>query len=157
MTRWLSLEQQRIWRDWITAAQLLDDVLTRELQDAFDMTLSDYEILVRLSESPQRRIRMSELAASVISSRSRLSHQIDRMVSNGLVERQVCDDDRRGQFAVLTDKGMELLEAAAPTHVTGVREHFVDVLTPEEYEALGRAVEKLAAHLDEGNEISKIK
>lgn len=157
MTRWLSLEQQRIWRDWITAAQLLDDVLTRELQDAFDMTLSDYEILVRLSESPQRRIRMSELAASVISSRSRLSHQIDRMVSNGLVERQVCDDDRRGQFAVLTNKGMELLEAAAPTHVTGVREHFVDVLTPEEYEALGRAVEKLAAHLDEGNEISKIK
>mgnify|MGYP006269280707 CR=1 FL=1 len=157
MTRWLSLEQQRIWRDWITAAQLLEDVLTRELQDAFDMTLSDYEILVRLSESPQRRIRMSELAASVISSRSRLSHQIDRMVSNGLVERQVCDDDRRGQFAVLTNKGMELLEAAAPTHVTGVREHFVDVLTPEEYEALGRAVEKLAAHLDEGNEISKIK
>ena len=157
MTRWLSLEQQRIWRDWITAAQLLDDVLTRELQDAFDMTLSDYEILVRLSESPQRRIRMSELAASVISSRSRLSHQIDRMVSNGLVERQVCDDDRRGQFAVLTNEGMELLEAAAPTHVTGVREHFVDVLTPEEYEALGRAVEKLAAHLDEGNEISKIK
>lgn len=157
MTRWLNAKQQRIWRDWLTASQLLEDVLSSELQEAHGLTGSDYEILARLSESPNRRIRMSVLAQQVLVSRSRLSHQIDRLEQAGWVTRQVCEDDKRGQYAVLSNKGWKLLQAAAHTHVTGVRQHFVDQLTDAEYEALGRAVKKIAAHLDEGNEISKAK
>jgi DNA-binding MarR family transcriptional regulator len=157
MTRWLSPEQQRIWRDWLTASQLLEHTLTSELQESHGLTTSDYEILVRLSENPKRRIRMSELAEQVLISRSRLSHQIDRMEAAGFVKREVCDDDRRGQFAVLTDFGWKTLVSAAHSHVTSVRNHFVDILTDAEFNALGKAVKKLAAHVDAGNETSKAK
>ena len=157
MTRWLDEKQQRIWRNYLTATQLLEDVLNKELQSAVGITLGDYEILVRLSESPNRQIRMSELAKQVVISRSRLTHQIDRMEKAGLVKREVCEDDKRGQFAVMTDGGWKLLVEAAHVHVSGVRNHFVDQLTPAEYESLGKAVNKLAVHLDEGNETSKAK
>jgi DNA-binding MarR family transcriptional regulator len=157
MTRWLSSDQQRIWRDWLTASQLLEHVLSSDLQESHGLTTSDYEILVRLSESPDRRVRMSELAEKVLASRSRLSHQIDRLEKAGFVTRAVCDVDRRGQFAVLTDKGWKLLVSAAHTHVTGVRNNFVDILTDAEYAALGKAVKKIAAHLDATNETSKAK
>jgi DNA-binding MarR family transcriptional regulator len=157
MTRWLNEKQQRIWRDWLTASQLLEDELNRELQESFGISGSDYEILARLSDSPLRRIRMSELAKQVLISRSRLSHQIDRMEASGLVTRQVCEDDKRGQFVVMTDQGWKLIVAAAHVHVTGVRKHFVDQLSDAEYEALGKAVKKIATHLDEGNETSKAK
>jgi hypothetical protein len=157
MTRWLNEKQQRIWRDWLTASQLLEDELNRELQESFGISGSDYEILARLSDIPLRRIRMSELAKQVLISRSRLSHQIDRMEASGLVTRQVCEDDKRGQFVVMTDQGWKLIVAAAHVHVTGVRKHFVDQLSDAEYEALGKAVKKIATHLDEGNETSKAK
>ena len=157
MTRWLNEKQQRIWRDWLTASQLLEDELNRELQESFGISGSDYEILARLSDSPLRRIRMSELAKQVLISRSRLSHQIDRMEASGLVSRQVCEDDKRGQFVVMTDQGWKLIVAAAHVHVKGVRKHFVDQLSDAEYEALGKAVKKIATHLDEGNETSKAK
>ena len=91
---------------------------------------------------------MSDLASLTLLSRSRLSHQIDRMEAAGLVSREVCLDDRRGQLAVLTDAGMKALVAAAPDHVEGVRKHFVDVLTDAEYKALGIAAKKIADHLD---------
>ena len=157
MTRWLSAEQQKVWRNWLTASQLLEFTLNNELQESHGLTTSDYEILVRLSEAENRRIRMSELAEQVLISRSRLSHQIDRMQNAGLVIREVCEDDRRGQFAVLTDTGWKALVSAAHSHVTSVRNHFVDILTEAEYAALGKAVKKLAAHLDSGNETSKAK
>ena len=148
MTRWLNKEQQKHWRAYLSMSTMLDEQLSRELQVRFDLTITDYEILVRLSESPSRNIRMSELADQVMLSRSRLSHQIDRMEKAGFVTRQACPDDRRGQLAVLTDKGFKTLEEAAPSHVQGVREHLVDLLSAEEYAALGRAAEKVVAHLD---------
>lgn len=148
MTKWLSKDQQVHWRAWITAANVLPELLSRELQESFGLTINDYEILVRLSEAPNRQIRMSELAQKTLLSRSRLSHQIDRLADRGYVTRQVCEDDRRGQFCALTTKGWETLVAAAPTHVSGVRRHFVDQLTDAEYEALGKALGKIANHLD---------
>lgn len=148
MTRWLSTEQQQYWRAWIAAETLLKARLSRELQDAFNVTLEDYEILVRLSESPERRVRMSELAEKTLSSRSRLSHQIDRMEKQSLVQRAACADDRRGQWAILTDEGWDLLVAAAPTHVEGVRTHLLDQLTDEEFAQLGKSLMKVAAHLE---------
>ena len=148
MTRWLTKEQQVHWRSWITASTVLREQLSGELQEAHGLTITDYEILVRLSESENHAIRMSDLAAKTLLSRSRLSHQIDRMETAGLVTREVCADDRRGQLAVLTNTGMKALAAAAPLHVSGVRKHFVDVLTDAEYQALGTAAKKIADHLD---------
>lgn len=148
MTQWLSEEQQASWRAWLAASVLLADRLNRDLQSRHDLTMADYEILVRLSEAPERRIRMSELARLTLNSRSRLSHQIDRMCAAGLVDRQVCDEDKRGSFAVLTEDGWSALVAAAPDHVNSVREHLVDVLTPAEFAALGTACAKIAERLN---------
>jgi DNA-binding MarR family transcriptional regulator len=147
MTRWLTEDEQRSWRAWIAATQQLHDRLTRDLQAHHGLTMADYEILVRLSEVPDRRMRMSDLAEVTLSSRSRLSHQIDRMVKAGLVERQLCEEDRRGAFASLTDNGWDTLVAAAPDHVESVRTHLVDQLSPKEFSALGAACQKVADHL----------
>lgn len=147
MTRWLTDDQQLAWRAWIAASLLLPDRLSRELQDEAGISLADYEILVHLSESPQRRVRMSELADLTLSSRSRLSHQIDRMSNAGLVDRQPCSEDRRGSFAVLTQDGYDFLVTTAPAHVASVRAHLVDVLTPEEFDVLGRICTKVADRL----------
>ena len=148
MTRWLTKEQQVHWRAWLTASKGLTDQLSRELQEQHGLTITDYEILVCLSESENNSIRMSDLATRTLLSRSRLSHQVDRMESAGLIERQMCPDDRRGQLAVLTKFGSKTLEAAAPDHVMGVRKHLVDLLSCEEYQALGSAAKKIANHLD---------
>jgi len=148
MTKWLTATEQGYWRSWISVTLLLQHQLGRDLQTETGLTLPDYEILVRLSEAPDRRIRMSELADLTLSSRSRLSHQIDRMTKAGLVDRQECTQDRRGFFAVLTDAGYEELVAAAPKHVTSVRRRIVDVLTPEEFAELGRINQKLVDALE---------
>jgi DNA-binding MarR family transcriptional regulator len=148
MTRWLTKEQQTHWRSWLAASTVLREQLSRELQDLHGLTMTDYEIMVRLSERETNAIRMSDLATLTLLSRSRLSHQIDRMEAAGLVSREVCPDDRRGQLAILTAAGMKALETAAPDHVEGVRKHFVDVLTDAEYKALGSAAKKIADHLE---------
>ena len=148
MTRWLSEDEQRSWRAWIAANLLIRDRLGRDLQEQCGLTLADYEIMVRLSETADRRLRMSELADLTLSSRSRLSHQIDRMQKAGYVDRQECTDDRRGYFAVLTDEGFRTLEQAAPKHVDSVRRRIVDVLTPEEFAEFGRLNQKLIDALD---------
>ena len=152
MTRWLTEDEQRSWRAWLAASLLLQDRLTREMQAQHGLTMADYEILVRLSEIPDRRMRMSDLAQVTLSSRSRLSHQIDRMTKAGLVNRQECAQDGRGMFAVLTEQGWETIVAAAPDHVESVRRHLVDRLTPEQFEAFGQAciivADALRAHED---------
>jgi DNA-binding MarR family transcriptional regulator len=139
MTRWLTEDEQRLWRGWLAASMLLPERLNRDLQEQHGLTGTDYQVLVELSESPERRMRMSTLAERTQLSRSRLSHQIDRMTKAGLVDRQECAQDGRGMFAVLTDRGWERIVAAAPDHVESVRRHLVDRLTPEQFEAFGQA------------------
>ena len=148
MTEWLSDEQQDSWRSWIAATTLLESRLSRELTEAHGLTIADFEILVRLSESDERWLHMSELADRTLSSRSRLSHQIDRMEKDGLVARACCPHDRRGQHAVLTDHGFQTLVAAAPTPVEGVRRYVVDAMAPDQFEALGVACSKIVAALE---------
>jgi len=148
MVQWLDEAEQQQWRAWLAASTLLMDAFSRDLQASHGLTMADYEILVRLSESADHRMRMSELAEVTLSSRSRLSHQIDRLERAGVVTRQACDDDRRGYFAVLTTQGLATLVAAAPAHVASVRARLVDVLSPEEFRALGRASTKLLAALE---------
>jgi DNA-binding MarR family transcriptional regulator len=151
MTRWLTDEEQTLWRGWIATSMLLPDRLNRDLQELHGLTGTDYQILVELSESPERRIRMSTLADRVQLSRSRLSHQIDRMTKADLVTREVCEQDGRGMFAVLTERGWDTIVAAAPDHVESVRRNLLDQLTPEEFEAFGTACIKVAEALRQSN------
>jgi DNA-binding MarR family transcriptional regulator len=146
-TRWLDAEEQRAWRAWLTATRALTDVLDHELQRDSGIPHTYYEILVRLSEAPDRTLRMSSLAESSNSSRSRLSHAVSRLEETGWVERRNCPTDRRGQLAVLTDEGFAALEAAAPGHVRGVREHLFDQLTPEQVHQLKEICEAIAGPL----------
>ena len=141
--RWLDQEEQRAWRAYLEMTLVLQDLLDRDLQREAHMPLGYYEILVRLSESPDRTLRMSELASATKSSRSRLSHAVARLEEYGWVERQPCDTDRRGAWAHLTDEGYAVLERTAPRHVSGVREYLFDALSPEDVrhlEAIGRKV-----------------
>ena len=139
MTRWLTEDEQKLWRGWLAASMLLPERLNRDLQEQHGLTGTDYQVLVELSESPERRMRMSTLAERTQLSRSRLSHQIDRMTRAGLVMRQECAQDGRGMFAVLTEQGWEMIVAAAPDHVESVRRHLVDRLTPDQFAAFGQA------------------
>jgi DNA-binding MarR family transcriptional regulator len=136
-TRWLSEREQEIWRSFLSATLGLTDALARQLQRDAGMPHAYYEILVALSEAPDRTLRMSELAGIRNSSRSRLSHAIARLEEAGWVRRRGCPTDKRGSYAILTDKGFAALEAAAPGHVTEVRERLFDQLTPEQIEQLG--------------------
>ena len=142
-TQWLSPEEQQAWRAYLEATLLLFDALDRQMQQDSGMPHAYYEILVRLSECEQRSMRMSELAVRTRSSRSRLSHAVARLEERGWVQRRECSTDRRGQLAHLTDKGLGVLAAAAPSHVAAVRSHMIDRLTPEQITqlaAIGNAV-----------------
>ncbi|TDC84595.1 MarR family transcriptional regulator [Micromonospora sp. KC606] len=147
MTRWLNPDEQQTWRSFLTASRALMETLDRELQRDAGMPHAYYEILVRLSEAPRRRLRMSELAESSGSSRSRLSHAAARLEAAGWIRREECPTDRRGQIAVLTDDGFATLAAAAPGHVEGVRRHLFDALSPAQVDQLRRISENLVAHL----------
>ena len=146
-TRWLSEPEQAVWRAYLEATQRLWEQLARELDDAGDLPLAEYEVLVRLSEAPGRRMRMSELADALSHSRSRLTHTVARMERRGLVTRLPCDDDGRGVLAGVTDDGLASLREHADVHVTGVREHLFDQMDADEVEVLGRVLTKVAAHL----------
>ena len=148
-TRWLDADEQRTWRSFLTATRLLFDALDRELQHDAGMPHAYYEILVRLSEAPERRLRMSQLAGCTQSSRSRLSHAVARLEQAGWVRRESCATDKRGQLAVLTDEGFAALAAAAPGHVEGVRKHLLDPLTAEQVSQLRAISEAVVRHLED--------
>jgi DNA-binding MarR family transcriptional regulator len=144
--RWLTPSEQRAWRTHLEVSKLLTYQLEQELQP-FGLTHNDYEILVNLSESPERRMRMSDLARATLQSKSRLSHQISRMEKAGLVRRESCESDRRGLFAVLTEEGWETMRKVAPHHVESVRNHFISLLPEEDLAALHKALAPVADHL----------
>jgi DNA-binding MarR family transcriptional regulator len=144
---WLSEQEQCAWRAYLEATQRLYDQLDRELQREVDMPLAYYQILAMLSEAPDRTLRMSDLATRTWSSRSRLSHAVDRLEEKGWVERLSCPSDKRGAFAVLTDAGLRVLEAAAPSHVSSVRRLIFDQLSPEEVNVLASVSRKIAERL----------
>lgn len=142
--RWLDEPEQRAWRVYLNGSRLLSAQLDRELQQASGIPHAYYEILVRLSEAPDRTLRMSELASASVSSRSRLSHAVARLEEAGWIRRDSCPTDRRGALAVLTDEGFAQLAAAAPGHVDGVRRHLFDRLTPEQVEQLREIFEAVS-------------
>jgi DNA-binding MarR family transcriptional regulator len=135
---WLSSDEQTAWRSFLTGATLLFDHLDHDLRESSGLSLPEYEILVRLSESPERRLRMAELADSVSHSRSRVTHTIARLERTGLVDRRACASDGRGVNAHLTERGWQRLVEAAPRHVSRVRAALVDQISPADLEAVGR-------------------
>lgn len=147
-TRWLTREEQVAWRAYLEATNLLFDTLDRQLQQDAGIPHGYYEILVRLSEAPDRSMRMSRLADLTRSSRSRLSHAVARLEERGWVERVDCATDRRGQLAQLTDVGLAALAEAAPGHVETVRTYFIDPLTPAQLGHLAEIGTALIAKLE---------
>lgn len=146
---WLSDTEQGVWRAFLEVNQRLYDQLDRELTRDVGQPLAYYQILAMLSEAPARTLRMSELADKTWSSRSRLSHAVDRLEEKGWVMRHSCDSDKRGAYATLTDAGFEVLSAAAPSHVTSVRRHVFENLSDAQVDELGAALRAIATHLAE--------
>jgi len=142
--RWLDASQQRDWRAYVEGSIRLTDLLDRDLKAKHGLTMAEYEILVRLSEAPDRRLRMAELAEVASQSRSRLSHTVSRLECKGLVARGTCGADKRGVNAELTDEGFAFLSKAAVDHVATVREFFVDVVDPADLVTIGRAFAAIA-------------
>ena len=140
VTEWLDVEQQRDWRAFIEGSIRFIDLLDRSLRERHDLTLAEYEILVRLSEVDDQSMRMAELAELAYYSRSRLSHRLSRLETRGLVRRESTTEDKRGVLARLTETGYEALRHAAPDNLRTVRDHFVDVIEPEDLHAVGRAL-----------------
>jgi DNA-binding MarR family transcriptional regulator len=145
--RWLDPDEQAVWRAFLDVSRLLFEQLNRQLSDEAGMSLAEYEILVQLSEAPDRRLRMSELADRVVSSRSRITHTVGRMEERGLVHREACVDDGRGVLCVLTDAGFARLEETAPGHVETVRTLMFDPLDTADAEHLGTALTKVREKL----------
>ena len=145
--RWLDPDERRIWLGWVFTSRLLWEEIERDLQRDSSLSWGHYEILVMLSETPDRSRRMSELADATQSSRSRLSHAVARLEELGWVRRETCATDRRGQLAVLTDDGFAALQAAAPMHVESVRRHLFDQLSAEQLLALRDIQMTLLEHL----------
>jgi len=141
---WLSEEEQRLWRAFLAASSGLTLKLDAQLKAACGMAIDDYEVLVHLSEAPQRRVRMRELADLMLHSRSRLTQRVDRLVKRGFVQREKCDDDARGTWAVLTTNGHSALESAAPHHVEHVRQHMFGHLDAAQVPLLMDSFERLA-------------
>ena len=145
--RWLDESEARTWRAYRRMRALLDLQRGRDLARDSGFSEADYDVLSNLSEAEGRKLRLSELAALMLWSKSRLSHQVTRMEQRGLVTRRECETDARGADVVLTDAGWEAIVSAAPGHVESVRNHFVDLLSVEQIKVLGDISETVVEHL----------
>ncbi len=145
--RWLTGAEYRAWIGYRRMRARLDLQLARDLARDSGLSEPDYDVLSTVSEAEGRRMRLSELAARMLWSRSRLSHHITRMQQRGLVAREECADDGRGAVVVLTRAGWRAIEAAAPRHVASVRRHFIDLLTSDQVDALAAITGAVLGHL----------
>jgi DNA-binding MarR family transcriptional regulator len=145
---WLDAEEQEVWRTLLQVHLRVMARLDDDLQQARGIGLADYDVLVQLSEAPDRSLRMAELAGLIQLSPSGLTRRIDSLVRRGLVAREACSSDGRGSFAVLTEKGIEMLQEAAPTHVAGVRSYVFDTLDRASLAGLADSLARINTALD---------
>lgn len=134
--KWLDEGEMRAWHSFLAAGALVDRLVDAQLKEAVGLSHPQYEILVRLAAAPGGELRMTELADTLLTSKSGLTYQVTQLEKAGLVERRSCPSDVRGVLAVLTETGRCRLEQGAPGHVTLVRELLIDVLTPEQLATL---------------------
>ena len=144
--KWLTPAEESAWRKYIVASRRMYEALDEDLT-SHGLSLSDYEILVHLSDAKDRSIRMSELADKTILSRSRLSHRIKYMEGKGWVERQKCASDKRGTWAVMTTKGWNTIVKAAPDHVASIRKRFIDQISKADQANIAAIFEKVESNL----------
>jgi DNA-binding MarR family transcriptional regulator len=141
--RQLDERELRAWRGMLRAHAALTKALDADLEAAHDLPLSSYEVLLFLNDADSGRMRMRDLAASVILSRSGLTRLADRLEREGLIRRESCPSDARGAFAVLTQHGAEKLAVARATHLAGVRSLFLEHFSDDELDALGDAWDRV--------------
>ncbi|MFF3911389.1 MarR family winged helix-turn-helix transcriptional regulator [Streptomyces sp. NPDC001848] len=153
-TRWLTPEELRAWRSYLSASWLLEDAIDRQLQQEAGMPHLYYSVLANLSEAPDHRMRMTDLAESLKITRSRLTYAVTRLEKDGAVRREGCPTDKRGSVAILTEAGRALLERTAPGHVETVRSAVFDHLTKEQVAQLEEICSRISEALQEGEERS---
>jgi DNA-binding MarR family transcriptional regulator len=146
--QWLTAQEQRVWRRWLTLNARLSAALHKELQDDAGLSMPDFEVLVHLTDNPEGRIRVTDLARLLQWERSRVSHHVTRMERRRLVQRVECAEDGRGAFIVITPQGRAAIEQAAPGHVKAVRRIVFDALSPEDLDAFATVIEKALTQLD---------
>jgi DNA-binding MarR family transcriptional regulator len=146
--QWLTAQEQHLWRGWLKLNAELASTLQRELQQDAGLSIQDYEVLVHLTDNPDGRVRVTELAGLLQWERSRVSHHIKRMEHRRLVQRAECSEDGRGAFVAITPQGRAAIEEAAPSHVMTVRRLMFDALSEEEKAALAAVIDKLLARTD---------
>ena len=153
--RRLSAEEERAWQGYRRMRTLLDLQLARDLAQDSHLSESDYDVLSTLTQKAGRSWRASELAGQLLWSTSRLAHHLGRMERRGLIARGECAEDGRGATVTVTEAGQAALRAAAPGHAESVRRHFIDLLTPDEVQALASMAGKVLEHLAEpGSRVS---
>jgi DNA-binding MarR family transcriptional regulator len=146
-TKWLADDEMKAWRSFITTTLDLLRTIEKDLEP-FGLDFGDYQLLVMLSEAPEHRLKLSDLASTLRLSRSGLTRRMEGVVATKLVNRERDAADGRATYAVLTTKGLSLLKRAAPSHVASVRTHMIDLLTTAEIKAIGTAFTKIARNLD---------
>ncbi|MFD4407200.1 MarR family winged helix-turn-helix transcriptional regulator [Nocardia sp. NPDC058499] len=146
--RWLDEREGRAWRGYLNMHTQLMACLHRQLQDYSGLSLADFDVLVRLTDLAEPRMRIGELGQALQWEKSRLSHHLGRMQKRGLVRREDCPDDARGAYIVLTEQGRTAIEQAAPGHVDAVRELVFDALTAEQVDAFGVIVGHILERLE---------
>ena len=144
----LSARELSVWRTFLRAHASITRQMEHDLAERHMLPLPSYDVLLQLAESPQRRLRMTDLADRVLLSRSGLTRLVDRLSREGLVERESCPSDARGTFTVITEKGLARLREAAPTHLAGIQEHVTSRLSPAELDQFGRLLRKLLPESD---------
>lgn len=149
---WLSADEQNLWRRWLRLNALLPAVLHRELQADAGLSLPDFEVLVKLTDTSDGRVRVSDLARELNWERSRLSHHVTRMERRGLVRRTECRDDGRGAWVVLAKKGRSAIERAAPGHAAAVRRLIFDDMTAQERRVMTGMIDRVLGRLVDGTD-----
>ncbi|MET0840321.1 MAG: MarR family transcriptional regulator, partial [Marmoricola sp.] len=152
--RWLDAEEERLWRRWLLLNSRLTATLQREMQEDSGLSSPDFEVLVNLTDNPEGRVRVTDLARLMLWERSRLSHHVTRMERRGLVERVDCREDARGAFVAITPQGRVAIEQAAPGHVEAVRRLVFDTLSDDDLGRLSGLVDTLLTNLDTMAEVS---
>jgi DNA-binding MarR family transcriptional regulator len=147
--KWLNEGEARAWRGYRRMRALLDLQIKRDLAGDSGLSDADYDVLSNLSETEEQRLRLNDLAAQMLWSSSRLSHQISRMQKRGLVTRESHSSDARGAVIVLTESGWKEIRRAAPLHIESVRRHFIDLLDRTQLEILGDVSDTIVSHLND--------
>ncbi len=147
--RWLTAQEEHLWRSWNQLNAELSARLQRQMVSGAGLSMSDYEVLVHLTDSPEGRVRVSDLARLLQWERSRVSHHLTRMAGRGLVERSECAEDGRGAFVAVTAAGRTAIEQAAPGHAAAVRRLVFDALDDDEVAALSASLDAMLERLEE--------